>query len=136
METFEQILETLQRQQQEAMAQATMQRNPLAQLFAAWAKDMCTPAIQKKDQIALNQAKVLLLDKFFEWRASIPKKYYNEFFVVFEAAYHQVKLAQLSLTPPALFLPPPQPQPIYITKNIHYAGFQLGETVVDDTEDE
>lgn len=136
METFEEILETLKRQQHQAMEKAALQRSLSAQLFGAWAKDMCTTAIQKKDQIALNQAKVLLLDKFFEWRASIPKKQYNDFFAVLEEAYHQVKIAQLSLTPPMLFLPSPPPQPVYVTKHYHYPGFQLGETVVDDNEDE
>lgn len=136
METFEQILETLQRQRQAAMEQATIQRNPLAQLFAAWAKDIYLPAIQRRDIVALNQAKLRLLDRFFEWRASIPKKYRNDFMAVFEDAYHQLKIAELSLTPPVLFLPPPQPQPIYVTKNYHYPGFQLGETVVEDDEDE
>ena len=66
--------------------------------------------------VAVNQAKVLLVDKYFEWRAAAPKSHRNRtgeghicLFHVFDETYRTLRALELSLTPPLLFLsPPPQ----------------------------
>lgn len=99
--------------------------------FSEWADELCS-VIDDPDVVAVNQAKVLLMDKYFEWRSIVPKNHRNKtspvghlcIFHVFEKAYILLKVAELSLTPPMLFLPPPPPPP---PPPPQIAGIYLGE---------
>ena len=93
----------------------------LAQYFLDWVDWLFKKIISEKPNIILvNQAKLLLSDKYFEWRSYAPKSHrdrigsrgHNCIFQVFVQAYERLKLLELSLTPPKLFLPsePPPPQ--------------------------
>ncbi len=92
-----------------------------AQVFQRWADGMLEEYVRANPTpIRLAQAKVLLIDRFFEWRASVPKSHRNRIgenghvclFQVFDQVFQQIKLAQLTVTPPLLFLPPSPPQPL------------------------
>jgi len=99
-----------------------------AEKFAEWA-DKLLVVIEEPDAVLINQAKILLLDKYFEWRSYVPKIHRNRLgssghvciFNVFEYSYMKLKTVELTLTPPMLFLPAPsKPQP-------QIAGIFLGE---------
>jgi hypothetical protein len=98
--------------------------------FAVWAAELIERVIDNPSVILVNQSKVLLLDKYFEWRAVVPKAHRYHLgrgnshvciFGVFEATYERLKRLELSLTPPLLFLPQPPPPPAQI------AGIFIGE---------
>jgi hypothetical protein len=86
-----------------------------ARKFSEWAGQLCVKAAQEADIVSVNQAKVLLLDKYFEWRNAVPKSHRNRLgdnghsciFQAFGEAYERLKVVELSLTPPMLFLPSP-----------------------------
>jgi hypothetical protein len=96
-----------------------------AQKFSEWAEELALSVVQEPTIIKVNQAKVQLLDKFFEWRTFAPKRHrhyttsnasgpsgHTCLFHVLEAVYDRLKVIELSLTPPMLFLPtPPEPPP-------------------------
>ena len=100
---------------------------PYARKFAKWAATLVETSNQPR-LVAVNQAKVLLLDKYFEWRSYVPKGHRNHvgagghrcIYQVLEQTYEKLKVIELSLTPPLLFLPPPPPPPPQI------AGIFLG----------
>jgi hypothetical protein len=85
--------------------------------FQPWAQTLVEVTLQRSTTVSINQAKVLLLDKYFEWRAVSPKPHRDKMsgsghvclFAVFEAAYRRLKEAELSLTPPQLIAPTPPP---------------------------
>lgn len=81
------------------------------------------------DIVAVNQAKVLLVDKYFEYfnvvgkqhRYHLSPKGHFCIFHVFLKSYQQLKALELSLTPPLLFLPRRPPPPAQI------AGIFIGD---------
>src|SRR5690242_1756297 len=91
--------------------------------FKQWTDNMClavNDAVQQDSTsaaVTVNQAKVLLVDKYFEWRAVSPKSHRNRagdtshlcLFHVFDETYRILRAIELSLTPPLLFLPAPPP---------------------------
>lgn|GEM_PF-3873397 len=90
-----------------------------ARKFNTWAEELCVGAIQTPTVVSINQAKVLLLDKYMEWRSFVPKRHrlytgnaHICIFHVFEGAYDRLKVVELSLTPPMLFIPEPPPPPL------------------------
>jgi hypothetical protein len=102
------------------------------QAFTCWAdqliKDLKPPKI-----VSINQAKVLLLDKFFEWYRYVPKAHRQKLgmhghtciFQVLVSAYEQLKVLELSLTPPLIFIPepiqvppPPQIEAIFLAEDL------------------
>jgi hypothetical protein len=73
-----------------------------------------------KGIVAVNQAYVRLITKYFDWRSAVPKAHRNRIgetghtciFHVFERAYHQLRVIELTVTSqPLLFLPPEPPPP-------------------------
>jgi hypothetical protein len=92
---------------------------PSAQQFAVWAEGLCNTVEQERDIVSVNQSKVLLLDRYFAYRSSVPNAHKNRIgavghfciFHVFELAYNRLRIVELSITPPLLFLPPPPPPP-------------------------
>ncbi|MCL5960830.1 MAG: hypothetical protein M1358_16275 [Chloroflexi bacterium] len=103
-----------------------------AQEFFRWTSQLCLGVAQDPSIVCVNQAKILLLDRYFEWRSFAPKSHRNRLgtnghnciFQVFSETYERLKVVELSLTPPMLFLPsppPPAPAPPQI------AGIFIGE---------
>ena len=91
-----------------------------AQKFAEFAEPLCADAVQNASLVTVNQAKLLLLDKYWEWYRVVPMRHrslngpnsrHTCIFGVFEAAYNRLKLIELALTPPMLFIPEPLPLP-------------------------
>ena len=88
-----------------------------AAAYQSWAETLITPTLQPPTLVGINQAKILLLDKYFEWRNIAPRGHRDKvnttghicLWHVFEAAYNRLKEAELSLTPPLLFVPAPPP---------------------------
>lgn len=88
-----------------------------AAAFQPWAETLIRPLLQQPTLIGINQAKILLLDKYFEWRNIAPRGHRDKVTVaghtclwhVFEAAYTRLREVELSLTPPMLFVPAPPP---------------------------
>ena len=99
-----------------------------AQAFSDWAARTLDIS-QNPSVVLVNQAKVLLVDKYYEWYSIVPKRHryhlsprgHTCIFQVFLQFYQQLKALELSLTPPLLFLPPPPPPPPQI------AGIFIGE---------
>jgi hypothetical protein len=99
-----------------------------AQAFSDWVAQALDVS-QDPNVIVVNQAKLLLVDKYFEFYSVVPKRHRKHLgdrghtciFQVFLHVYQQLKALELSLTPPMLFLPPPPPPPPQI------AGIFIGE---------
>lgn len=80
--------------------------------FGAWVDEL-VKGIREPNVVLVNQAKILLLDKYFEWRRHVPSVHRLRFglrghaciFQVFESGYGRLKNLELSLTPPLLFFP-------------------------------
>src|SRR5687767_9305832 len=83
--------------------------------FKKWAEALCLSVGEAVRQdgagavVAVNQAKVLLVDKYFEWRAAAPKAHRNRtgeghtcLFHVMDETYRTLRAIELSLTPPLL----------------------------------
>ena len=97
--------------------------------------------------VSINQVNLQLLHKYFEWFRSIPKNHryrigpkgHTCIFQVFQSAYERLKVIELAITPPLLFippeppppLPPPPPQPLQ-----PIAGIFLGELEGENIEEE
>jgi hypothetical protein len=103
-----------------------------AHQFQQWAEALCVGvariALQSSDDgvVAVNQAVVRLTTRYFEWRSAVPKAHRTHIaetghtciFHIFEHAYQQLRVIELSLTPPLLFLPPPPPVKVPRTLSI------------------
>ncbi len=109
--------------------------------FKQWTETLCISvggAVQQHQDsaggaVAVNQAKLLLLDKYFEWRSAAPKAHRNRvgdtshtcLFHVFDETYRTLRAIELSLTPPLLFLPASSPAPVQPVYKL--SGIPLGE---------
>jgi len=91
-----------------------------AVVFEQWAADTLRDYLhQERDAGRIAQAKVRLIDRYFEWRAQVPKSHRNRtgesghicIFHIFERAYQQIKMMELTLPPPAIIVQPPPSQP-------------------------
>jgi hypothetical protein len=102
-----------------------------AQGFSQWVEQLLRD-IQQPTIIRVNQAKVQLVDKFFDWYRYVPRSHklrqgyrgHTCIFQVFETGYQRLKVVELALTPPMLFLPP---NPPFIPPAPRIAGIFLGE---------
>lgn len=98
-------------------AQEEREKCYYAARFLEWAETLCSE--NGWSVVAVNQAKVLLIDKYFEWRNSVPKTHRDRtgerghfcIFHVFEHAYRKLRLKELSMTPPMLFVPEVKAEP-------------------------
>lgn len=105
-----------------------------AQKFSEWAKELCAKAADDTSIVKINQAKILLVDKYFEWRSVVPKSHRSRvgmtghfcIFHVFEQAYDGLRAFELALTPPMLFLPA-APAPLLPPPPPQIAGIFIGE---------
>ena len=117
---------------------------PHARSFADWCDTLVSAATAKNDLVSLNQAKLLLIDRYFMWRVNVPVRHqvfprptsvHVCIFAVFESAYRRLQDAILALGPSPLVhppypAPPPPPAPMYETVN----GIVVGETLDKDFE--
>ena len=89
-----------------------------AKQFSDWADDLLK-VTERPSIVAINQSKILLLDRFMDWLRAVPPSHrriadtshHTCIWHVFQQAYERLKVAELSLTPPMLFLPPAPPPP-------------------------
>ena len=87
-----------------------------AQKFNTWAEELVVAATRAATVVGINQTKVRLLDRYWEWYAVVPKKHRTYLggtrnshvcvFQVFQIAYERLRVVELSLTPPLLFVSP------------------------------
>lgn len=106
-----------------------------AQTLSEWTTELCANVARAPGIVAVNQSKVLLVDKYFEWRNAVPLSHRNRvgkighicIFHVFEKAYERLKVIELALTPPLLFLPEPPPPPPPALPPPQIAGIFIGE---------
>jgi hypothetical protein len=107
---------------------------PYAQKYEEWTRPLLEKIADDKSLVTCNQYKVLLVDKYFEWRSVVPKAHrfrvsetgHRCIFHVFEDAYATLKAVELGITPPMLFVPPP-PLPAAAPSLPSIAGIFLGE---------
>jgi hypothetical protein len=95
-------------------------RCPLAQQFFDLINPMCQEAIQSGSTIRINQVKLQTQDSYFNYRAIAPQNHrFNMnprsnhicLFHVYEQIIEQLRLAELKLCPPQLYIPEPPPPP-------------------------
>jgi hypothetical protein len=87
-----------------------------ASITAAVRQDNTNPEQSARAAVAIGQAKVLLVDAYFNWRTAVPKSHRNYtgsghicLWHVYEETYRTIRAAELCITPPLLFLPAPPP---------------------------
>lgn len=95
-----------------------------AQQFQEWVTTLFDRRLQEPSQLAVNQCKVFLLDKYFQYRRSVPQSHKSVggtgrghycIFSVFEYAYSKLHATELDLVPPPIERiskpPPPASRP-------------------------
>jgi hypothetical protein len=105
-----------------------------AAAFQPWAETLITSTLRQPTTVSINQAKILLVDKYFEWRSVAPRGHRDKMNItghvciwhVFEAAYNRLREAEITLTPPLLFVPSPPALPAPVQPP-QIAGIFLGE---------
>lgn len=83
-----------------------------ARSFAQWAADMVRSYVNEGDPLRLAQAKILLLDKYFEFRSYAPKSHKDRtsekghicLYHVFAEVYRKIRIKELTLAPPKIFV--------------------------------
>lgn len=107
-----------------------------AQQFATQAVSLYQPALQDPSHISLNQALLQVCKKYWEWFYVVPKRHrihvegrqHHCIHAEFRQIYERLKVVELSLAPPMLFLPPPPAPPTPpVVKT--FAGITLGEVL-------
>jgi len=109
-----------------------------AQSFLDWGNQLLSKT-KKQTVVSINQVKILLLDKFFEWYRYVPRSHRLKMgqrghiciFQVLVSLYAQLKVIELEITPPMVFEPPPPP-PMKILPRPSLAGIVLGEDTDED----
>ena len=88
-----------------------------AEQFLQWTESLYVE--HSTTAIKIAQAKVLLLDKYYDWRNYVPRAHrfhatergHACIYHVLDYAYRKLRLAELAQTPPLLFVPRPPPPP-------------------------
>jgi len=109
-----------------------------AQSFLDWGNKLLGGR-RKHNIVSINQAKILLLDKYFEWYRYVPRSHRFKMskrghiciFQVLVSLYNRLKVIELDVTPPMLFEPLPPP-PMKILPRPSLAGIMLGEDTDND----
>jgi hypothetical protein len=102
--------------------------------FQRWI-DVLFKMLENPTLVGINQEKILLTDKYFDWERLVPQSHRQRLgthghtcvYQVYKSAYEQLRVVEISMTPPLLFLPqipimqpnPPQPP--------NFLGLVLGE---------
>lgn len=99
--------------------------------FQKWIDELAK-MLENLNEVAVNQAKILLTDKYFDWERIVPQSHRQRLGVhghtciyqVFKKAYENLRVVELSLTPPPIYnSPQPLPQP----KQPMIGGLFIGE---------
>jgi len=106
--------------------------------FQKWVDELSN-MMQNPSDIGVNQAKILLADKYFDWERLVPQSHrmrlgvhgHTCIYQVFKKAYENLRIMELHLTPPRINFPPPPP-PMKILPRPNLAGIMLGEDTEDD----
>lgn len=108
-----------------------------AEVFDKWVIERLEIAVVEPTIVGLNQAKILLLDKYFEWRSCVGEPHrsllsrsgHRCIFQVFADSYTRLKAAELALAPPRLWEPvaPPPPPPMPARPPRQVGGICIGE---------
>lgn len=86
-----------------------------ARIFKRWVDETLDKYVRHGvDEVRLAQAKMLLLDRYFEFRSYAPKGHRDKLgdkghvciYGVLVEAYHEIRMAQLSLNPPEVLIVP------------------------------
>lgn len=109
-----------------------------ARSFMGWGDQLFN---DKKEYtlISINQAKIHLIDKFFEWYWYLPRshrirlnpKRHICIFQVLVTLYQRLKVIELAITPPLMFVPP-EPPPMKILPRPTLGAIFLGEDTDND----
>jgi hypothetical protein len=108
-----------------------------ADLFFDWTDELCDAAAKPESVVAVNQALVLLVNRYFTWRDSLPKRHRSKsgrlkhacVDEVFEIAYRRLRKIELTLSPPPLAVPPrPVLPPIRGEPKERVDGILVGRT--------
>ncbi len=110
---------------------------PFAFQFSKWADDLIQFP-EDPDILDIYQAKINLLDKYFDWYHIVPKRHRFHkgnrghicIYQVFVKAYHELRAAELSLKPFPLISPPSSDA----LKQLKILGLPLGS--FEDREDD
>lgn len=92
------------------------ERCPFAERYYSWAEPIMRNALTYATHVSINQALVQITKKYREWRNVVPKAHKNRIgeqghiciFHVWDECCRALEAAELSLTPPQLYLPEPQ----------------------------
>jgi hypothetical protein len=117
-------------------------RCEFAEQFGAWTEELLAPILMPGHQPtveAIYRTKVLLADRYMEWRSTVPKSHRDRtapagrgghecIFAVFVGAYEQLRQAQLAVAPPRISQPGPAPSsPPVPASAPQIAGIFIGE---------
>ena len=99
--------------------------------FQDWTDELLL-FLKNPDLISINQAKILLADKYFEWKRFVPQSHrlrlgihgHTCIYQILENAYEKLQIVELSLTKPMLFIPLP---PIKPQEPPNFLGLVFGE---------
>lgn len=83
-----------------------------ARSFAQWSVELVRTYGADDDMMRLAQAKVLLLDKYFEFRSYVPKVHKDRtaekghvcLYHVFVEAYRRIRMKEMTIAPPKIFV--------------------------------
>ena len=107
--------------------------------FSKWVGEQLVEALQYPTLIKIAQTKLLVLDQFFQYRTTAPKRHrtlmsngmdgrgHRCLWAVFEDAYLQLRRAELKLSPPQLYVPEPTTSSA-VSSNL-VPGIYIGEEV-------
>lgn len=112
---------------------------PFAERFQTWWQEIYTEATQQPTDISINQAKVQLVDRYWQWYATAPKAHQNIIgnrdghtciFQIFQRAYASLRAVELSQPEFIRLFEPPPPAPVINLKRVvqpQIAGLFVGE---------
>jgi len=83
-----------------------------ARAFAQWAVEMVHSYVHDGEPLRLAQAKILLVDKYFEFHSYAPKSHKDRtsekghicLYHVFVEVYRKIRMKELTLAPPKIFI--------------------------------
>jgi len=110
--------------------------------FQKWI-DQLASEMENPNAVLINQTKILLTDRFFDWERAVPLSHRQRqgihghtcIYQVFKKAYEHLRIIELTLTPPPLYLPPQPPPPLRKLKLPNIAGLFIGENAESEDDD-
>ena len=97
--------------------------------FQRWVDELAK-MMEKPTVVFINQTKIMLSDKYFDWERLVPQSHRQRLGVhghtciyqVYKKAYEQLRVIELSLTPPQLCIPS-KPEPYNVNAIALGEGF-------------